>query len=101
MARKKIIEICQTTGVKTRVLPTTEELIEKQGAMNSLRDVEIEDLLGRDAIKLDNKNISTLIKDKTVLVVTHDIRKESLSWYDGIIRVEDTSIYIDNQSRIA
>ena len=40
-------------------------------------------------------------KDKTVLVVTHDIRKESLSWYDGIIRVEDTSIYIDNQSRIA
>lgn len=68
MSRKKIIEICQTTGVKTRVLPTTEELIEKQGAMNSLRDVEIEDLLGRDAIKLDNKNISTLIKDKTVLV---------------------------------
>ena len=36
--------------------------------MNSLRDVEIEDLLGRDAIKLDNKNISTLIKDKNVLV---------------------------------
>lgn len=68
LSRRKIIEICQTTGVKTRVLPTTEELIEKQGVMNSLRDVEIEDLLGRDAIKLDNKNISTLIKDKTVLV---------------------------------
>lgn len=68
LSRRKIIEICQTTGVKTRVLPTTEELIEKQGIMNSLRDVEIEDLLGRDAIKLDNKNISSLIKDKTVLV---------------------------------
>ena len=68
MSRKKIIEICQTTGVKTRVLPSTEDLIEKQGIMNSLRDVEIEDLLGRDAIKLDNKNISTLIKEKTVLV---------------------------------
>ena len=36
--------------------------------MNSLRDVEIEDLLGRDAIKLDNKNINSLIKDNTVLV---------------------------------
>ena len=68
MSRKKIIEICQTTGVKTRVLPSTEDIIEKQGIMNSLRDVEIEDLLGRDAIKLDNKNISTLIKEKTVLV---------------------------------
>ena len=68
MSRKKIIEICQTTGVRTRVLPSTEDIIEKQGAMNSLRDVEIEDLLGRDAIKLDNKGISALIKDKTVLV---------------------------------
>ena len=68
MSRKKIIEICQTTGVRTRVLPSTEDIIEKQGAMNSLRDVEIEDLLGRDAIQLDNKGISSLIKDKTVLV---------------------------------
>lgn len=68
LSRKKIIEICQNTGVKTRVLPTTEELIDKQGAMNSLRDVEIEDLLGRDVIELDNKGISALIKDKTVLV---------------------------------
>ena len=68
MSRKKIIEICQTTGVKTRVLPSTEDIIEKQGVMNSLRDVEIEDLLGRDVIELDNKNISSLIKDNTVLV---------------------------------
>ena len=68
MSRKKIIEICQTTGVRTRVLPSTQDIIEKQGAMNSLRDVEIEDLLGRDAIKLDNKGITSLIKDKTVRV---------------------------------
>ena len=68
MSKRNIIEICQQTGVKTRILPSTEDLIEKQGIMNSLRDVEIEDLLGRDAIKLDNKNISTLIKDKNVLV---------------------------------
>lgn len=68
MSKKDIIWICQQTGVKTRILPSTENLIEKQGIMNSLRDVEIEDLLGRDAIKLDNKNISTLIKDKDVLV---------------------------------
>ena len=67
-SRKKIIEICQETGVKTRVLPTTEEVIDKQGAINSLRDIEIEDLLGRDAIHLDNKNIHSLIKNKVVLV---------------------------------
>lgn len=50
------------------MLPTTEEVIDKQGAINSLRDIEIEDLLGRDAIHLDNKNIHSLIKNKVVLV---------------------------------
>ena len=65
---EKILEICQETGVKTGVLPTTEEVIDKQGAINSLRDVEIEDLLGRDSIQLDNKNIQSLIKGNTVLV---------------------------------
>lgn len=68
VSRRKILEICQETGIKTRVLPTTEEVINKQGAMNSLRDVQIEDLLGRDPVHLDNKNINSLIKNKTVLV---------------------------------
>lgn len=68
VSRKKILEICQETGVKTRVLPTTLEVIAKQGAMNSLKDVQIEDLLGRDPVHLDNKNINSLIKNKTVLV---------------------------------
>ena len=68
ISRRKILEICQETGVKTRVLPTTEEAITKHGAMNSLRDVQIEDLLGREPVHLDNKNINSLIKNKTVLV---------------------------------
>lgn len=68
ISRRKILEICQETGVKTRVLPTTEEVITKHGAMNSLRDVQIEDLLEREPVHLDNKNINSLIKNKTVLV---------------------------------
>lgn len=68
ISRRKILEICQETGVKTRVLPTTEEVITKHGAMNSLRDIQIEDLLGREPVHLDNKNINSLIKNKTVLV---------------------------------
>lgn len=68
ISRRKILEICQETGVKTRVLPTTEEVITKHRAMNSLRDVQIEDLLGREPVHLDNKNINSLIKNKTVLV---------------------------------
>ena len=66
--RKNILEICQNTGVKTKVLPTTEQIIDKQGALNSLREVEIEDLLGREPINFDDKDVKALIKGKTVVV---------------------------------
>ena len=66
--RKDILSICQETGCKVRILPGTKDLIANKNLMDNFRDVEIEDLLGREAIKLDNKNIGTLIKDKVVLV---------------------------------
>ena len=66
--RKNILEICQEVGCKVRILPGTKELIKDKPIMQSFRDVKIEDLLGRDPIKLDNKNIRNLIYNKIVLV---------------------------------
>ena len=66
--RRKILEICQKTGCKVRILPGTKELIKNKPIMENFRNIEIEDLLGRDTIKLDNKNIGKLIKNKVVLV---------------------------------
>lgn len=66
--RKDILKICQETGCKVRILPGTAELIKDKRLMDSFRDVEIEDLLGRDPIKLDNSNIGKLIENKVVLV---------------------------------
>ena len=66
--KRKILEICSETNAKIKLWPNAEDLIEKRGAINSLRDVEIEDLLGREPIKLENKNISNLIKNEVVLV---------------------------------
>lgn len=66
--RKEIIEICQNTGAKVRILPSTEDLIRNKPLMDNLRDIEIEDILGRDPIKLDNNNIAELIDNRTVLV---------------------------------
>lgn len=66
--RKEMLNICQGTGCKVRVLPGTADLIESKDLMENFRDVEIEDLLGRDSVKLDNDNIEELIKNKVVLV---------------------------------
>lgn len=66
--RKDILKICQETGCKVRILPGTADLIKNKNLMDSFRDVEIEDLLGRDPIQLDNQNIEKLIENKVVLV---------------------------------
>ena len=68
--RKQILNICQNTQAKVRILPGLENLIrnKNENLMNNLRDIEIEDVLGREPIKLDNKNIENLIKGNTILV---------------------------------
>lgn len=66
--RKNILHICQETGCKVRILPGTKDLIKNKNIFDNFRDVEIEDLLGREPIKLNNKDIGPLIKDKVVLV---------------------------------
>ena len=66
--KKEILDICQKTDAKVKVLPGLVELISEKDLFHSLRDVEIEDLLGRDPIELDNHNIKNLIQGKVVLV---------------------------------
>lgn len=66
--KKEILEICQETGKKIRILPTTEDIIRNKNMFQNLRDVDIEDILGRDPVVLDNKKIGKLIEGKTILV---------------------------------
>ena len=66
--RKNMLNICQETGCKVRILPGTADVIASKNLMENFRDVEIEDLLGRDAVELDNDNIKDLIENKVVLV---------------------------------
>lgn len=66
--KKEILEICNKTNAKVKVLPGLRELISEENLYQSLRDVEIEDLLGRDPVELDNNNIKSLINEKVVLV---------------------------------
>jgi len=66
--KKEILNLCQKTKAKLSILPSTADIIKGKNLMDNLRDVEIEDILGRDPIVLDNKNISSLIENKVILV---------------------------------
>lgn len=66
--RKEIYNVCKKTGCKLKTLPGIYEIINGDVNISQLRDVDINDLLGRDPIKLNNENINKYIFDKVVLV---------------------------------
>jgi len=63
-----IAGICGETGCKTSILPAYIDLIDGKVSASKLRRVNIEDLLGREPVMLDNEAISGYIEDKIVLV---------------------------------
>ena len=65
---REYVDILNKEKVTVRVLPSFLALADGHVSVSRLRSVNLEDLLRRDPIKLDNENISAVIKDKTVMV---------------------------------
>ncbi|MBO6197384.1 MAG: polysaccharide biosynthesis protein [Butyrivibrio sp.] len=65
---KKILDICKNTNCKLRSLPGMYQLVNGEVNVSRLRDVEVEDLLGRDPISVDIDSIAGYVKGKVVLV---------------------------------
>ncbi|BDR65191.1 polysaccharide biosynthesis protein [Clostridium tetani] len=66
--KREIINICKNTKAKLKTLPGIYEIIDGKVSISKIRDVSIEDLLGREEVKLNNDDINKYIKDKVVLV---------------------------------
>lgn len=66
--RREIVEALQPHGVSVRVLPSTAEIIAGQVTFSDLREVEIEDLLGRDPVPPNELLLARNVAGKTVLV---------------------------------
>ncbi|WP_455436906.1 polysaccharide biosynthesis protein [Hungatella hathewayi] len=66
--RKKILEICQKTKCSLKILPGLYQLMSGEVSISKLRDVEIDDLLGREPIKVNLDEIMEYVKDKVVMI---------------------------------
>lgn len=64
----EIVEIASRTKCKLKTLPAMHELISEEVSISQVRDVNIEDLLGRDPVKLNVEEISDYLQDEVVLV---------------------------------
>ena len=66
--RKEILDICKESGCKLRTIPGTYQLINGDVSVSSLKEVEIEDLLGREPIRINTEEVLEHVGGKVVLV---------------------------------
>lgn len=64
----KLLQQCKGTGCKLKKLPSLYELLNEKSTLRQLREVNIEDLLGRNEVELEVEAISGYLKDEVVLV---------------------------------
>ena len=66
--KKELLEICKETGCKLRILPGMYQLINEEVSISKLREVEIEDLLGREPVRVDMDSVLGYVQGKRVLI---------------------------------
>lgn len=65
---RNIVQVCERTDVPFRALPRLQDLVSGRASLNELKEVSIEDLLGREQVRLDWEAISAAINGRRVLV---------------------------------
>lgn len=66
--RKEILDICKETGCKLRIVPGMYQLVNGEVSVSKLKEVEIEDLLGRETIRINTEEVLGYVSGKTILV---------------------------------
>ncbi|MCH5266432.1 MAG: polysaccharide biosynthesis protein [Lachnospiraceae bacterium] len=65
---REILEICQQTESELKILPGVYQFVTGEAAVEKIRPVQIEDLLGRDPVQINLESIIQYVRDKVVLV---------------------------------
>lgn len=66
--KKDILDICKETGCKLRTVPGVYQLVNGEVSVSKLKEVEIEDLLGREPIRINTEEVFGYVSGKTILV---------------------------------
>lgn len=66
--RRRATQICQKAGVAVMTVPSYEELVSGRVTVSGIRAIELDDLLGRDPVELDNESLSQWLRGRSVLV---------------------------------
>ncbi len=67
-ARRRALGLCTAAGVKVLIVPSFDDLASGKVTVSQIREVELDDLLGRDPVKLDTDGVRDWISGRTVMV---------------------------------
>ncbi len=66
--RRRAARLCDAAGITPMMMPTLEELASGKVTVSTLRKLELDDLLGRDPVQLDDAGLHSWLQGKTVLI---------------------------------
>ena len=66
--KNQIVDLCLNHNIKVRSIPPAEKWIRGELSYNQIKSINIEDLLGRESIKIDSENVSREIQGKSILI---------------------------------
>ncbi len=65
---RQALEMCSELGVKVMTVPSYSDLISGKAVVSKIREIELDDLLGREPVVLDNDGLHGLLSDQVILV---------------------------------
>ena len=66
--RRRIVEMCRQAGLKVLTIPSFDDLMSGRVQVSAIRQVELDDLLGRDPVNLDTEGLKGLLLNRTVMI---------------------------------
>ncbi len=107
---QRILKACQEIPIKVRTIPGLFELLQGNVTVSRIRNIEIEDLLGREAVTISHDGMDDFLKDKTVMVTgaggsigSELVRQLSRSGIKKIVLVErsEPALFLIEQEILA
>jgi FlaA1/EpsC-like NDP-sugar epimerase len=66
--RKRAVDLCVQAGIEVMTVPALSDIVSGRVAVSTLRSIELDDLLGRDPVQLDDAGLHGFLNGRTVLI---------------------------------
>ena len=106
---RRIVQVCEQIPIRVRIIPGLHEILQGKVEMSTVRDIRIEDLLGRESVQLNEQSLARFIGGKNVLVtgaggsigseLASQVARYEPARLTLVDRAENALFYVDRRMR--